>query len=60
MIIRHLIEPLSHAFKCLCSQTFIHSFVYSANSYQELGTRTTGMEKKQHCSSLPQRVHSLL
>ena len=30
----------------MSAQPDIHSFVYSANSYQELGTSTTGMEKK--------------
>lgn len=42
MIIRHLIEPLSHAFECLCSQTFLQSFIYAAKSYQELGTACWG------------------
>lgn len=42
MIIRHLIEPLSHAFECLCSQTFLQSFIYAAKSSQELGTACWG------------------
>lgn len=43
---RHLIKPLSPASERLHNQTFIHSYVDSANSYQELGTGATGIEKK--------------
>lgn len=35
----------SRAFEHLCGQLFIYSLVYSPHSYQELGTRATGMEK---------------